>query len=155
MAISQEAKKKLFVIVVAILFLGSIGGIGLSGIGQLGIAQPSSGSQAKLPSDRILTSLSGEQQAAILSSGGVIIYLTSPPNCEDCVLAERDLESVTNSYNPVVWLVKQAGANFSVNMIFATKSQEITALPLNKTAVEDFICTNIPVRIQQCILRKI
>lgn len=132
----KETKQKILVILVAAIFLGSYAGMAL----QKEVPQEG---QAEIPKEQILQNITEQQSQLIVSKGFAILY---------CAQCPSEIENLTLVYTPYVFLVKGENATFSLKGQSYKGTEELS---YNITAVEDWICDNVPYRIDRCILRKI
>lgn len=149
MPMRRSTKQKIFVLIIAFIFLGSYASFAISTSSSYG---PSS-QQAQIPKERILTELNPQSQEAIIGRGGVVIKIEMPAKCEgECAYAKARLEALTNTY-PIMFLVESQGMHGF--LIRASGYYNSTTFDsYNETAIEDFICGGTPLRPQSCILRK-
>lgn len=154
---AAAGKNKIFVVIVALIFLGSMAGALLYSTG------PSS-NNAELPASKIIQGLSDAEKQRILfgtesnpSDRHVLITLTIPKICDmDCNRARNVLEQMVSAYDPAVYLAEVNSGSSSLDIQISTESYrgKNDFSGLNQTAVEDFICENSVYRLDECVIRK-
>ncbi len=146
MKIKQNKLGTLFVV---IIFAGSTLGIVLISSGQQDNTQ-----QTEMPAQNILSEpLTERQEGLILYNGGVIIDFKSAEGCVPCLEDGLRLEALTRQYSPYVFFIDNKNSN-ETRIILKGYKDEKELSRLNETEVEDFICDNIGVRLDKCIIRE-
>ncbi len=149
--------QRAFVIFVALIFLGSMGGALLYSTG-------TNNSAIELPASRITGEVSDAQKQRILFGSEadpydryVLITLVSPKTCDlDCNRAKMILQQMVTAFDPAVYVseVQTESQSLEISILMESFSDK-KELPLfNQTAVEDFICDNSIYRIDECVIRK-
>lgn len=144
----RDVKQKIFVILIAAIFLGSYAGFAIS-------SAPPQENEEEIPSQNILSTISDAQESVILSRGAVVVRLDMPEDCaseSDCIEAKLRLEALVATYKPFLFLVEQQATNFSLSAWGYKNSTTFESY--NETEIEDFICGNVAYRLQPCVLRE-
>ncbi len=150
-------KNKVFVIFVALIFLGSMAGAMLYSTGD-------SKKAVDLPASKITSELSdAEKQRVLLGSDinpadrYVLVTLNIPKICDpECSNIKRTLEQIVSAYDPAIYLSEvqsESNASLSVRVLMESYLDKKEIQEFNLTEVEDFICSNTVYRITKCVLR--
>ena len=145
MSKKSDVYKKWGVIVIGLLFLGSM----------VGIAFDSSGSgpgNVDLPEQFVLSEdLTDEQRAAFYRDGGTVVVFESNPLCGfECTQVRAQLEGLTSKYNGYVYLVLLQGeGDMSISVGNYLDVVDVDTVD----EVEDMVC-DIVVRHPICIERR-
>ncbi|MBU4246265.1 MAG: hypothetical protein ABIF85_06280 [Nanoarchaeota archaeon] len=151
-------KNKIFVIFVALIFLGSMAGAMLYSTGDTKKA-------ADLPASKIVSGLSDDQKQRILFGSQenpadryVLITLNVPKICDpECNGIKQLMGQVLSAYDPAIYLSEvqsESASNLGVSVRMESYLDKKELSEFNLTGVEDFICSNTIYRIDECVLRK-
>jgi len=150
-------KNKIFVIFVALVFLGSMAGVMLYSTGD-------SNTSGKLPDSKITSKVSDIEKERILWGSQdtpedryVLVTLTTPKTCDlECANTKRTLEQMVSSYAPAFYLseIQSGSDSLNVNVLMESYADKKELSAFNATQVEDFICANTIYLVNECVLRK-
>ncbi len=104
----------------------------------------------KIPEDRFLSEITENQKLFIASQGNVVISL----DCQVCGIESFRLKDMTRKYSPFIFLVETHNNPGTTIELFGFRGNETISI-YNETEVEDFICDNVAVKFNSCILRSI
>lgn len=155
----KDARNKAFVILVALIFLGSMGGALLYSTG-------SSNTNVELPPSKNVQALSDAQKQRILFGSEenpadryVLLTLLIPKVCDlDCSRTKMIFGQIITAFDPAVYVFEQQSDSQSLDVSILMESyldkKELSQF--NQTAVEDFICENTAYlyRLDECVIRK-
>ena len=150
-------KNKIFVIFVALVFLGSMAGVMLYSTGD-------SNTSGKLPDSKITSKVSDIEKERILWGSQdtpedryVLVTLTTPKTCDpECASTKRTLEQMVSAYAPAFYLseIQSESDSLNVNVVMESYADKKELSAFNATQVEDFICANTIYLVNECVLRK-
>ncbi len=153
----KNTGNKVFVILVALVFLGSMGGAMLYSAG-------TSKNEAGLPASKTVQEISDIQKQRILFGAEskpldryVLITLSIPKVCDmDCNRAKRTLTQMVSAFEPAIYLseVQSQSDSLEVSVLMESFRGKKELDAFNQTAVEDFICGNTVYRLHECVIRK-
>lgn len=150
-------KNKVFVILVALIFLGSMAGAMLYSTGN-------EKTEAELPASKIVAGVPDAQKQRILFGSQdnpadryVLITLNIPKICDqECNAIRRVMPQVVSAYAPAVYLSEvqpESDAELGTGVLMEAYADKKELSVFNLTEVEDFICRNTVYRITECVLR--
>lgn len=148
---NPKTKNKIFVGIVAFIFIGSMAGALLYSTGD-------ENKNPEIPTEHILTQLSDNQKQFMISQGYIIIDAQIPNVCYlDCAGAKRALKQAATAYNPAVFVVEKTVQSDRDIIIVSADSfrGKMSPAAFNQTEIDAFICENTPFRLNECVLRKI
>lgn len=146
-----ERQKRIMAIFIAVIFVGSIGGLALYGTG------PTSNG-AKLPEQRILeTPLDLQQKQLLFANYGA--YITANiPNCGfECDSLLASFSELTSRYHPFVYLYgSRASEEFLIIVEGFNGTRSFNDLgTFDMDTFEDVLCSNLHQNVPECKARKI
>ncbi len=150
-------KNKIFVIFVAVVFLGSMAGAMLYSTGD-------SKKAGELPASKITPKVSDAQKERILFGSEthpedryVLITITTPKICDfECANSKRTLEQMVSAYAPAFYLseVQSESDSLNIGVLMESYADKKELQAFNVTEAEDFICANTVYLINECVLRE-
>ena len=148
---NPKTKNKIFVGIVAFIFIGSMAGALLYSTGD-------ENTNPEIPAEHIITQLSDNQKQFMISQGYIVIDAQIPNVCYlDCAGAKRALEQAATAYNPAVFVVEKTvqSGNDVIMVSIDSPRAKLNPTAFNQTEMDSFICENTPFRLDECVIRKI
>ncbi len=153
----KDAGNKAFVILVGLIFLGSMSGALLYSTG-------TSDSTVELPPSKTVQEISDAQKQRILFGSQenpadryVLITLLLPKVCDlDCSRTKMIFGQIATAFDPAVYIseIQSQSQSLDVSIVMESYLGKKELPIFNQTAVEDFICENTVYRINECVIRK-
>lgn len=155
----QSSSNRVFVILVALLFLGSMGGALLYSNGT-GTETAAAG----LPASKILQQITDAEKERVLFGSAenqydlyVMLTLNIPKNCGiGCGQAKMAAEQMVSAFDPAVYLleIQSESDSSDIGVLLESYKDKKNLEVFNQTAIEEFICGNAVYRLDKCVLRE-
>ena len=151
-------KNKIFVIFVALIFLGSMAGALLYSTG-------TPQTFGELPASKITAGVSDAQKQLILFGSQtnpedryVLVTATIPKICDSqCSDSKRVLEQMVSAYAPAIYLSEiqsAADSSLDVKVLMESYADKKEMSAFNASEVENFVCGNTIYLVNECVLRR-
>lgn len=106
--------------------------------------------ELEIPEEHILSEITERQKLYLASRGNVVISL----DCQVCGIESFRLKDITRRYSPFIFFVETHNNPGTTIELFGFRGNETLSI-YNETGIEDFICDNVAVKFNSCILRSI